>query len=269
MPTCFVMQPFDGGTFDSRFKEVFAPAIVDAGLEPYRVDEDPSVSIPIADIERGIRQSQVCLADISLDNPNVWFELGYAISCGKEVVLICSDARATKFPFDVQHRTIIKYSTGTPSDFARLRSSITAKMTAYLAKAETLENVSEVTKLTSSDAGFSDHEIVALAAVTQNLNNTEDHASAYQIYRDMEASGYTRLASTFALKSLLQKKLLISGQYADQYEQENYTGYELSESGWAWVLENQHRFALVKPKKAATTSFDDDDLPPPRAVSEE
>jgi hypothetical protein len=47
MPTCFVMQPFDGAAFDSRYREVYAPAIVAAGLEPYRVDEDPRVSIPI------------------------------------------------------------------------------------------------------------------------------------------------------------------------------------------------------------------------------
>ena len=109
------MRPFDGAVFDSRNREIYAPAIVAAGLEPYRVDEDPKVSIPIQDIERGIRQSHICLAEISNDNPNVWFELGFAIACGKEVVLICSDARTTRFPFDVQHHTIIKYSTGASS----------------------------------------------------------------------------------------------------------------------------------------------------------
>jgi hypothetical protein len=35
MPTCFVIQPFDSGKFDKRFKETFAPAIVAAGFEPY------------------------------------------------------------------------------------------------------------------------------------------------------------------------------------------------------------------------------------------
>jgi hypothetical protein len=59
---------------------VFKPAIEEAGLEPYRVDRDPSVSIPINDIEKGIRDAAVCFADITLDNPNVWFELGYALA---------------------------------------------------------------------------------------------------------------------------------------------------------------------------------------------
>lgn len=77
MATCFVMQPFDGGTFDRRYDDVFAPAIRDAELDPYRVDQDPKVSIPIQEIESGIRESQICLAEITQDNPNVWFELGY------------------------------------------------------------------------------------------------------------------------------------------------------------------------------------------------
>ncbi|HEY2291831.1 MAG TPA: hypothetical protein VGM86_14115, partial [Thermoanaerobaculia bacterium] len=104
MPTCFVIQPFDKSTFDKRYRDVFKPAIEAAGLEPYRVDEDPSVSIPMEDIERGIRNSAACLAEITTDNPNVWFELGYAIALLKEVAIACSDERKTKFPFDVQHR---------------------------------------------------------------------------------------------------------------------------------------------------------------------
>ena len=66
------MQPFDGGTFDKRYESVFAPAIKAAKIEPYRVDRDPSVSIPIQEIESGIRNSDICLADITTDNPNVW-----------------------------------------------------------------------------------------------------------------------------------------------------------------------------------------------------
>ncbi len=89
MATCFVIQPFDGGNFDNRCEDVFAPAIKESGFDPYRVDRDPSASIPIDEIQRGIKQAAVCLADITLDNPNVWFELGYALSAGKSVVMVC------------------------------------------------------------------------------------------------------------------------------------------------------------------------------------
>ena len=101
MATCFVIQPFDAGPFDKRYEDVFVPAIADAGLDPYRVDRDPAVAIPIDEIEQGIRRADVCLADISMPNPNVWFEIGYAIAAGKPVVLVCSHDPSRRFPFDI------------------------------------------------------------------------------------------------------------------------------------------------------------------------
>lgn len=255
MATCFVMQPFDGGTFDNRYNEIIAPAVREAGLEPYRVDQDPSVSIPIQDIERGIRQAQVCVAEITLDNPNVWFELGYAIACGKEVVLICSDSRTTRFPFDVQHRTIIRYTTGSPSDFNKLKTGITDKIRAYLKKAETLGTVSEMSQLVSDQAGFAQHEIVALAAVAQNIDHSDDHASTFQIRRDMEANGFTPVATTFALKILTRDGYLRVETMSEGYN-DQYYGYSLTEKGWAWVLKNQDKFSLQNRGKAVHSSTD-------------
>ena len=87
MPTCFVIQPFDsGGKFDKRFNDTYKKAIEKAGLEPYRVDQDPGVEVPIDRIEEGIREATICLADITTDNPNVWYELGYAFAVGRSVI---------------------------------------------------------------------------------------------------------------------------------------------------------------------------------------
>lgn len=246
MGTCFVMQPFDAASFDRRYEEIFAPAIREAGLAPYRVDQDPKVSIPIQEIENGIRDAQLCLADITLDNPNVWFELGFAIACKKEVVLLCSDERTTRFPFDIQHRTIIKYTTKSISDFETLKEQITVKIKAYLSKAETLANVSEITKLTTFE-GLDHHEVVALAALAENLQHPEDDASMYQIKRDMEASGYTKIAATLAVKSLAQKQYIEYGARKDPETGEYYTGYWFTDKGWGWILSNQDRFVLNKP----------------------
>ena len=118
MPSCFVIQPFDdGGPYDKRYKGVLQPAITDAGLDAYRVDEDRSSSVPIDDIETNIRESEICLADITSDNPNIWYEVGFAFANDKPAVMICSKPRPTKPPFDVQHRHIIFYTQDSPSDF--------------------------------------------------------------------------------------------------------------------------------------------------------
>ena len=53
MPTCFVIQPFDGGKFDKRFNDTFCPAIKEAGLEPYRVDKDPELKCQLNRLKKG------------------------------------------------------------------------------------------------------------------------------------------------------------------------------------------------------------------------
>ena len=117
MSTCFVIQPFDGAKFDKRYVDVYKPAIEGAGLEAYRVDIDPQVSIPIESIEKGIRQATICLADISKDNPNVWYELGFAFAAKRPIVMVCSEERSGRYPFDIQHRSIISYQEESTSDF--------------------------------------------------------------------------------------------------------------------------------------------------------
>ena len=98
---CCVFQPFDKGPHDKRYDDIIAPAINAAGLEPYRVDRDDGVVIPVETLHEEIRTAMVCLADITTQNPNVMYELGFAIASGKDVILICSTQRSEKFPFDI------------------------------------------------------------------------------------------------------------------------------------------------------------------------
>jgi hypothetical protein len=96
MSTCFVIQPFDSGKFDKRFNGIYKPAIEAAGLEAYRVDQDPGVLVPIESIEKGIKQAALCLTDITNDNPNVWYELGFAFASERPIVMVCSEERTGK-----------------------------------------------------------------------------------------------------------------------------------------------------------------------------
>ena len=204
MQKCFVMQPFDRSVFDKRYDDVFEPAIKAADLEPYRVDRDPGVSIPIDDIEAGIRRSELCLAEITTDNPNVWFELGFAIAVPKEVILVCSDERKTRVPFDVQHRNIIKYKTESPQDFQELKEKITERAVAVLKKQEEIEKVSKISPVADTE-GLSQHEMVALVTVMQNSFISTEGVSVYTVKDDMNKAGFTDIAISLALKSLRQK----------------------------------------------------------------
>lgn len=247
MGICFVMQPFDGGQFDKRYDDVFDPAIKSAGLEPYRVDRDPMVSIPIDEIESSIKRSKLCLAEITTDNPNVWFELGYAIGIRKEVVLVCSDERNLKFPFDVQHRNIIKYQTESPQDFQKLREQIVRRIQAIQDKLEAIDSTSQISPVADTE-GLSPHEMVALVTIMQNSFMTGGVVTAWTIKEDMNNAGFTDIAVSIAIKSLC-KKGMIKTEIASDEHGETFSEYIINSIGEEWLLKNQDKLILKKEKE--------------------
>ncbi len=234
MASCFVMQPFDRGKFDKRFDDVFKPAIEAAGLEPYRVDRDPGVSIPIDEIEKGISGADVCFAEVTTDNPNVWFELGFAIASGKQVCLVCSKERSTAFPFDVRHRTIIEYEVGAPSDFSRLGKAITERLKAVLERERSIATVDSL-KPVGTTGGLSPHEYTTLAIIASNLG--PEGLSEFETRQAVEKAGYNQIAAGLAIQSLRRKGFASIGE-AEAYRGDPYTVIRATDAGVDWLLEN-------------------------------
>jgi hypothetical protein len=253
MSTCFIIQPFDGDKYDKRYESVYAPAIRNAKLDPYRVDRDSSVTIPIQEIENGIKNSVLCFADITEDNPNVWFELGYAIGVQRDVILVCSKERTTRFPFDVQHRNIINYSATAPQDFEELKLKITDKVIAMLKKNTEISYISSV-QLINETQGLQTHEIVALAAILQNSILSDGYSSGYSIKNDMNANGFTDAAFGIAIKSLLAKDF-IRGTFQNDRNGEQYSVFATTEKGDTWLIANQDKLKLKSDR--APNAFDD------------
>ena len=242
MNTCFVMQPFDGGVYDKRYEDTFAPGIRQGGLEPYRVDRDPSVSVPIDDIQSGIRNALLCFAEITTDNPNVWFELGFAIAESKEVVLVCSEERRSHFPFDVQHRNIIKYRTGARQDFAELQTKIADRVSALLKKQTEIERASSIPPIKETD-GLSQHEIVALVAVLQSQAISGRFIPVWSLKNDMNRAGLTDVAVSLALRLLTSKGMVVYLQSKDQNGKAD-RSLGITEKGEAWLIAHQDHLAL-------------------------
>jgi hypothetical protein len=265
MPTCFVIQPFDaGGKFDKRFKDTFKPAIESAGLDAYRVDQDASVSVPIDAIERGIQQATICLADITEDNPNVWYELGYAFALGKPVVMVCSEERAgKKYPFDIQHRYIIKYKTEATSDFDDLKQRISEKLLAMLSNEAMLEQIAESEPLAPVQ-GLGQNEMFVLAIVAGAIHVPEAAIGIYAVRNDAERAGITGMGVNLALRQLERKGFVSFEKLWDDQSQEEYAGVSITNSGWEWLSENEAKFILHRRDKLKSTlNFDpfDPDVP--------
>jgi hypothetical protein len=216
--------------------------------------------VPIDQIEEGIRQATVCFADITTDNPNVWFELGYALASQKEVCLVCSVERLDKYPFDIQHRSIISYRVDSSSDFKDLQSKVTERLRSILERVQTMAAVNTPSVLRETK-GISQHEIVVLIAIFENQSGLADKVSHYKLQNQMESLGYNKLALNMGLAKLVERKMIVEvGQ--------NRENYRLTSPGIEWLSENSGLLNFVSPEKSRKISQEkmessdlDDDIP--------
>ena len=114
--TCFVIMPFEE-SYKERCKRIYEPAIKAAGLEPHVAGGD-GVDKITEEIENGINNACICLADLSEDNPNVWYELGFALNSHGLATMVCDKEKRKldDLPFDTKVRRAIPYE-GTKADF--------------------------------------------------------------------------------------------------------------------------------------------------------
>lgn len=258
---CFVIQPFDKGKFDKRFEDVFKPAIESAGFSAYRVDRDPNVSIPIETIESEISSAAVCFVDLTTDNPNVWFELGLAIAHKKPLCLVCSTERTGKYPFDVQHRSIIPYSIDSISDFETLKNDIALKLGAIRKVAETRVQLASE-PLLDSKTDLDIFELNCMAIIAAAVNGFGSEVNAWFVKNQMEESGFSRLATNASLFSLSEKQLLERSTKTDE-DGDPYDAFSIPDVGWKWIRNNLSQFNLTN-KKATPQNFRrdlDDEVP--------
>lgn len=98
-PKAFVVMQFST-EYNELYEEVIKPTCAKFGLEVIRADDMYTNSLILEDITKSIRESSVVIADITADNPNVFYEVGYSHAINKPTILL-SDKKRTKLPFDV------------------------------------------------------------------------------------------------------------------------------------------------------------------------
>ena len=242
MKNCFVIQPFDGRKFDKRFKDVYKPALENADITPYRVDQDPGVQVLVETIEDRIENSDLCLADITTDNPNVWYELGYAFAKNRPVIMVCSKEREGHYPFDIQHRSVISYSSDSSSDFEELKDKITEKALALL-KHPSTQNQIQQTEKNQTPEEPSKAELEVLLAITNDGELLPDDPLGLSY---LQHSGILHLPSSefkVAVHKLKSRGFLelVKIPDMDYGEPEYFNGVKITDSGWSWIGSNQDK----------------------------
>ncbi|MFQ6880183.1 MAG: hypothetical protein ACLRS1_10390 [Oscillospiraceae bacterium] len=105
-PNAFVVMQF-GHSYDDLYYDVIKNVCEENGYAVYRADEGLGTGLILNDIVSAIRNSALVIADITPDNPNVFYEVGFAHALNKPTILLNEKNQREKLPFDVSgFRTI-------------------------------------------------------------------------------------------------------------------------------------------------------------------
>lgn len=265
---CFVIQEFDGSTFDRRYEESFAPAVKEADVDPVRADKILGLKPIITKIEENIGKTDICLCDVSTDNPNVWLELGYALAMNRPAVIICDLLKREKLPFDIQHRPVIFYRSDSKSGFVNLEEKITEAILNELSQGVKTNKFS-ITISESGQRELDEFEIEIIGFLVSKWDGDDGGgASKWQIDQHMSKVGFNELSVGLGLSSLHKRELIKKVQIEDYDGGGNQffvDGYSLTSLGIEWVENNRNLFTTkvskAGRKQVKTPLSVEDDLP--------
>ncbi len=117
-PHAFVVMPFgikegfDGTVinFNAIYQDLIKPALEDAGFEPFRADEATTTGDILTDMFQELLLADLAICDLSIDNANVFYELGIRHAFRQRGVVHIQSGRAY-MPFDIFNVRTIPYHT--------------------------------------------------------------------------------------------------------------------------------------------------------------
>lgn len=116
-PHAFIAMPFgtkpghDGQPIDFNrvFDTLIQPALEQAGCTVFRADEETRAGDIRTDMFQELLVADLVLADLTLDNPNVWYELGVRHALRARGVVLIQGPRPNQ-PFDIYTDRKLRYS---------------------------------------------------------------------------------------------------------------------------------------------------------------
>ena len=126
--TCFVISPIgDQGTDTRKATDDFLHLIVHPALEKYgftvvRADEIVRPRSISEDVLRHVQESDLCIADLTGQNPDVFYECGRRHESGRPCIQLIEASEET--PFDLIGIQTIKYRLGDAQSIARTVSEL-------------------------------------------------------------------------------------------------------------------------------------------------
>lgn len=136
---CFVLMPFGrkpdvSGTlidFDLVYRELIAPAVREAGLEPIRADEEMSGGIIHKPMFERLIFCKYAVADLTTANANVFYELGIRHAVRPWSTVLLFSKGGSQLPFDVAPLRALPYTLtyeGGPADVTATKQALVDRL---------------------------------------------------------------------------------------------------------------------------------------------
>lgn len=120
----FLIAPFDASS--SRLQDSITRNLEKVGIRVLRLDKVVEIGDRITDnIITALELADIVIVDVSRQNPNVMYELGYAHALRKPTLIIADKSEMDKLPIDLRGYFIQLYDKSNFTDFnERLLRSI-------------------------------------------------------------------------------------------------------------------------------------------------
>lgn len=102
----FIAMPFDKELDNVNY--VISQYGYNKGYDVWRADRNQVTAEIFSHITGKIAESDVIIADVTYENPNVFFEIGYSWALGKEILLIAESLE--NLPFDIRGHSVFPYN---------------------------------------------------------------------------------------------------------------------------------------------------------------
>jgi hypothetical protein len=150
-PVVFAVMPYGTRTHpetgtrldcDRLYREVIVPAAEAAGCRAVRSDHEAAGGVVHTSMFARLLLADVVVADLSLPNPNVYYELGVRHATRPRATITIGCFAGANIPFDVAPLRHLTYTLndGAPEDPTTLRTSLEARIRAGLAERATADS---------------------------------------------------------------------------------------------------------------------------------
>ena len=192
----------------------------------------------------------------------MWYELGYARAAGKETLMVCSAERESgKYPFNIQHRTVVSYTSEAPQDFTALQEKITERLR-ELSHSDRLLKDRALNQQVAPVAGLSQAAMTVLVAIVSESGTDDGNVSVWSAQQNANKAGQTNMGFALGLRQL-KARAFVRVVYEETFAGNDSNALQLTDPAWEWIEANQDLF-ILKHQEASdflSTEISSDDIP--------